>query len=77
MILAYDCSNAKSFENLNSWVEQITDHAKEGVQKIIIGTKCDLPESKKVVNKINGEAYAQKLGLKHFETSALEGTNID
>ncbi len=77
VILAYDCSNAKSFENLNSWIEQIATHAKEGVQKVIIGTKCDKPESQKVVNQINGEAYAQNLGLKHFETSALEGTNID
>ena len=51
VILAYDCTNAKSFENLSTWLAQINDHTVEGVQKIIVGTKCDVQESKKAVNK--------------------------
>ena len=77
VILAYDCTNAKSFENLSTWLGQINDHSNEGVQKIIVGTKCDVDESKKAVNKQNAEKFAQEQGLQHYETSALKGSNVE
>jgi len=49
------------------------------VPKIIISTKCDVPNSEKVVNRANAETITVEAGepLKLYETSAKEGTNID
>ena len=77
VILAYDCSNKKSYDNLETWLEQLQGKAKAGVQTIIVGTKCDLDLSKKVVTSEMAKKFASDKKLNHFETSAQLGTNID
>jgi GTPase Era involved in 16S rRNA processing len=49
------------------------------VPKIIISTKCDVPNSEKVVNRANAETITVEAGepLKLYETSAKDGKNID
>ena len=77
VILAYDCTNQKSFESLSQWVSQLNNSAKKGVKKVIISTKCDVDERSKKVSREAGQKYAQDIDMPFYETSALNGTNID
>ncbi len=60
------------------WNQELNKYCKEGIPKIIVGTKCDLSDELKISNE-EGEKFASKeeLKMKHFYTSALKGINID
>ena len=50
MLLVYDITNRKSFENLEGWYSDVQKHAQENeeIPAILIGNKCDLEESRSV-----------------------------
>jgi Ras-related protein Rab-1A len=37
-----------SFESVRHWLKEIDRYAAEGVNRLIVGNKCDLEESRKV-----------------------------
>lgn len=76
IILVYDITNARSFDNIAKWLRNIDEHANEDVEKMIIGNKCDM-ESKRVISKERGEAIAEKHNIRFFETSAKDSTNVE
>ena len=51
IILAYDCTSEESFNNVRNWVRQIEVHANSGVEKILIGNKCDLTDRKVITTE--------------------------
>ena len=75
IILAYDCTQEESFQNVKNWVRQIELHASQNVEKVLIGNKADWVE-KKVVSTEQGESLAREYGMKFFETSAKTGHNV-
>jgi Ras-related protein Rab-8A len=75
IILAYDCTDENSFNNIRNWVQQIKMHASDNVSKVLIGNKCDRPDKK--ITTEQGEALAQELGIKFFETSAKTSINVN
>lgn len=50
--------------------------AKEGVLRILVGNKCDMDHQRQVSYDA-GKELADKYGIKFFETSAKETTNIE
>jgi Ras-related protein Rab-8A len=54
----------------------VEQHATEGVNKILIGNKCDW-EEKRVVSTERGQQLADELGIPFLEVSAKTNTNID
>ena len=75
IILAYDCTDEGSFNNIKTWMQQIKIHASESVAKVLVGNKCDRPDKK--ISAEQGEALAKELGIRFFETSAKNKVNID
>ncbi|CAG9313664.1 unnamed protein product [Blepharisma stoltei] len=75
IILAYDCTEEKSFNNIRNWVQQIKMHANENVAKVLIGNKCDRPDKK--ISTEQGQALANELGIQFFETSAKTNINVN
>merc|ERR1712032_667118 len=69
IMLVYDITNAKSFDNIHNWLRNIEQHASEDVEKMLLGNKCDM-EDKRVIPKQRGEMLAREHGIKFFETSA-------
>ena len=51
-------------------------HATEGVNKILIGNKCDW-EEKRAVSTEQGQALADELGIPFLEVSAKSNINVD
>lgn len=76
IIIVFDYTNEKSFQNLDMWMDLINDIVEEGkVEKILVGNKCDLPDAKVTVDM--GKQYAEKHGMKFISVSAKDGVNID
>ncbi|KAG5323743.1 RAB10 protein, partial [Acromyrmex heyeri] len=76
IMLVYDITNEKTFENIVKWLRNIDEHANEDVEKMILGNKSDM-EEKRVVSTEKGEAIAREHGIRFMETSAKANINID
>jgi len=74
MVLVYDVTDEKSFENVRHWMKQIELHAQQNCSKILLGNKCDLPT--KVVSTEKGNSVASEYSVKFFETSAKSNLNV-
>ncbi|CAO3594581.1 unnamed protein product [Absidia cylindrospora] len=76
ILLVYDVTDERSFANVRNWFSNIEQHANEGVNKILIGNKCDM-EEKRVVTKEQGEALASELDIQFMETSAKANIGVE
>ena len=77
ILLVYDVTDERSFQNVKNWMKQIEQHASENVNKVLIGNKCDVPASERRVTLEQGKKLAEEYGIKFFETSAKEKINVD
>ena len=76
ILLVFDVTDQKSFENVRTWHANIEQHASEGVSKILIGNKSDW-EEKRAVTTEQGEGLAKELGIPYIETSAKSNANVE
>lgn len=76
IMLVYDVTDERSFNNVRNWIRNVDQYATEGVNKILIGNKCDDVE-RRVVDRERGLELAREYGLKFMETSAKTNTNVD
>ncbi|XP_041600370.1 ras-related protein Rab-8B isoform X2 [Vulpes lagopus] len=76
IMLVYDITNEKSFDNIKNWIRNIEEHASSDVERMILGNKCDMND-KRQVSKERGEKLAIDYGIKFLETSAKSSTNVE
>eukprot|EP00124_Ichthyophonus_hoferi_P004641 Ihof_evm4s537 gene=Ihof_evmTU4s537 len=76
IMLVYDVTCEKSFENIRTWIRNIETHASEDVEKMVLGNKCDM-DDKRVVAKERGEQLAQECHIPFLETSAKNDINVE
>lgn len=76
IMLVYDITSTKTFDNIAKWLRNIDEHANEDVEKMILGNKCDV-EDKRAVSKEKGEMIAREHGIRFMETSAKANINIE
>uniref|UniRef100_A0A8D0G643 small monomeric GTPase n=1 Tax=Sphenodon punctatus TaxID=8508 RepID=A0A8D0G643_SPHPU len=76
IMLVYDITNEKSFENIRNWVRNIEEHASPDVEKMILGNKCDM-NHKRQVSREQGEKLALSFEIKFMETSAKANINVE
>lgn len=65
-----------SCADIRTWHSNVEQHASEGVNKILIGNKCDWSD-KKVITEQQGQELAEELGLRYLETSAKTNINVE
>ena len=75
ILVVYDVTERKSFQNVTTWVECIDKFAKSNVLRILVGNKTDL-EDKRVITTEEGKKLAEENGLKYYEISALKITGL-
>ena len=79
IMLVYDITNEKSFDNIKNWIRNIEEHASTDVEKMILGNKCDITDRRQV-SKEKGEQVSRisiSLSVTHKHTSPFENTVSD
>lgn len=66
----------ETFNNIQSWLEEIDRYATEGVDKLLVGNKSDLIP-KRVVPYTDAKTKFEELGIPFLETSAKNSTNVE
>jgi len=79
--LCYDLTDSKSFDNLDSWMEEFLVHAAprnaDKFPFVVLGNKADLAGRRQVpANKVKTWC-SQKGDIPAFETSAKEAINVE
>jgi len=75
IILMYDISEPKTFDNLSEWMKSVKQLA-NGIPLILIGNKIDLKDERKVETE-KGEQFASIHNIKFFESSGKSGVNVE
>eukprot|EP00795_Rhopilema_esculentum_P005957 gene5957-11310_t len=75
IIVVYDVTDRNSFINCGQWLTEIEKNACEGVQKLIVGNKCDREDRE--VDYEAASSFAEKLSVKFIESSAKDSINVD
>ncbi|KAA3675165.1 Ras-related protein Rab-2A [Paragonimus westermani] len=75
-LLVYDITRRETFTHLASWLEDARQHSSSNMVIMLIGNKSDL-ESRRDVQKEEGEAFAREHGLIFMETSAKTAANVE
>ena len=75
IIIVFDITNIDTFNNVKKWLNEISIHAYDDVKKIIVGTKCDLTNERKVTIEQIKE-LTDEIQIKYIEVSAKESIRI-
>ncbi|TRZ09016.1 hypothetical protein HGM15179_018072 [Zosterops borbonicus] len=76
IVLVYDITDEKSFENIQNWMKSIKENASAGVERLLLGNKCDM-EGRRKVQREAAEKLAREHGIRFFETSAKSSQNVE
>jgi len=75
VVLIYDITDERSFNNVSRWIRSIDQNADDVVDKILVGNKLDL-EDRREVSTAKGEKLAKQFNMKFFEASAKSDINV-
>lgn len=76
IIIIFDITDRNSFNNVKIWLNEIKKNAKENIDTILIGNKCDILNRRKVSIEEATE-FADSLDIDYIETSAKDNLNIE
>ncbi|XP_066270320.1 uncharacterized protein [Branchiostoma lanceolatum] len=74
-LLVYDITCRESFENIQSWVDELKKNVEGTIIMCVIGNKKDLA-SRREVTREKAEQYADSINALYYETSALTNDGI-
>ena len=74
--IVYDITDKKTFDNVKIWLQDCRDMCFKNILIYLIGNKIDL-ENKREVTYEEGKKFSEENNLVFFETSALNGKNIE
>jgi small GTP-binding protein len=75
VLLVYDITNERSFDNLEKWRDSVLKHATNSVVAMV-ANKADL-EHIRAVSTSRGQLLANSFGCAFIEVSAYSGDNLD
>ena len=76
IIVIYDVTNRKTFENVKNWIRQIKEEVSSKVSINLVGNKIDDSENRKVTEE-EGKSLADSFGVAFFEASAKDGQGVN
>jgi len=80
-VLTYDITDAKSFDSLDSWMDEFLVHANPSNPStfpfVVLGNKADLANRRQVSTQKAKQWCSGKSDLAYYETSAKEAVNVE
>lgn len=77
VILVYDVSNRNTFDNLQTWFNELDTYTtSKEIVKIVVGNKID-KEAERVVSRKEGQEFAKKMAALFLECSAKTNVSVD
>ena len=76
IVLVYDVNLMESYLHIDQWLEEVERNARTGINKILVGNKCDLVGKRQVEHKM-AKSFAEELQISFMETSAKDDTNVE
>lgn len=76
IVLVYDITDRKSFENSKMWLKEIEKYVDTDVLMVLVGNKTDLYQRRQI-QYFEGYELAEKRYMEFFETSAKYDSNIE
>ena len=84
VVMVYDVTRRDSFDNLEHWLKEVKLYSPnngEGVVKLLVGNKIDLPDSEegeyeRQVDRHEAEEWARSHGMLFLEASAKTRTGV-
>jgi small GTP-binding protein len=73
-ILAFDLSNHESFNNVSSWLQEVSSEVAEGNLLFLAGLKSDLDHA---VTKQEIKSATERMDAEYWEVSAKKDKNVD
>lgn len=77
VLLVFDLTEPSSFKNVKHWLKELKLYSHEKIRLTLIGNKVDLSSQRRVSREEIDDFIQQNNIRCYFETSALNGTNID
>ncbi len=77
IVLIYDVTNRKTYENIRKWMNQIKDDSSSNISIILVANKIDCENEFRQVTKEEGEVLAKNNNLPIFEASAKDNINVE
>ena len=74
--IVYDITDKKTFDDIHIWLQDCRDMCFKNILIYLIGNKCDLADVRQVTYD-EGKKFSDENNLVFFETSALNGKNIE
>ena len=74
-LLVYDITRKYTFDNIDKWLRELISINSKNISMSLIGNKSDLSLLRQV-SKNEAQFKANKYGIKFYETSALDSSNI-
>lgn len=65
IMLVYDVTNEKSFDNIKNWIRNIEENASADVEKMLLGNKCELNSGRQVIITIKINYLCQNFYYLH------------
>ena len=69
ILVCYDVTDRKTFARVDAWLQDVQQYAELSVDRVLVGTKCDMDASRSVLSE-EGQALAAAHGMPFFEVSA-------
>ena len=76
IIIVYDITDKKSFDNVRQWLFEIDRYAGENICILLVGNKSEL-SNKRAVEYDAGKAFADELTVPFLEVSAKNNTSVE
>ncbi|ELP88908.1 hypothetical protein EIN_476200 [Entamoeba invadens IP1] len=73
VIVVYDCTDRKTFENCKSWLDESAAEISKSAVRLLVGNKCDM---QKTVSTEDGADFAKSQDISFMEVSAKNNTNV-
>ena len=76
VLVVYDITMQSTFAMAEHWLRSDLGTPRAPVVKVLVGNKCD-NEAARAIPTARGQALAESVGVRFFETSALTGAGVE